>query len=97
MNRKALENTVREVIGNTNQLICDSALHLAQLTGEKDWVKCCEKMDPVLFKEWAGIPHATWMKLINGQQQYWRDLVQAQFEINYNKQLRIAAEVMEQA
>lgn len=91
---KALENKAREGITNVCSRISDSALHISAITGSRDVWTATAKLTPEQFKAVAGIDQALWLKLGRSQNNQWRDLVQANFELHIDHQTRKVADLM---
>jgi len=91
---KALENKAREGIIRVSSRISDSALHISSITGSRDVWTATAKLTPEQFKAVAGIDQALWLKLGRSQNNQWRDLVQANFELQIDAQARRVAEMI---
>jgi hypothetical protein len=88
---KALEQQGREGIIRVSSRISDSALHISSITGSRDVWEATAKLTPEQFKAVAGVDQALWLKLGRSQNNQWRDLVQANFELQIDSQARRVA------
>ena len=92
---KALDNRAREGIIRVCSRISDSALHISAITNTRDIWIATSKLTPEQFKAVAGIDQALWLKLGRSQNNQWRDLVQANFELQIDAQTRRVANLLE--
>jgi len=91
---KALENKAREGIIRVSSRISDSALHISSITGSRDVWTATAKLTPEQFKAVAGVDQELWLKLGRSQNNQWRDLVQANFELQIDAQARRVAQMI---
>lgn len=91
---KALEQQAREGIIRVSSRISDSALHISSITGSRDVWTATAKLTPEQFKAVAGVDQALWLKLGRSQNNQWRDLVQANFELQIDSQARRVASMI---
>ena len=94
---KRKEQAVRDGIIRVCTRICASALHISAVTKTRDIVKATQGLSPEEFLAVTGISQAVWLKLVASQNQNWLDLIQANFELQIDRQTREVAQLLEAA